>query len=148
MAKKKNHWTAKQEKEELLESMNCLREQVNSLEEQKKANYGLLCELLEDGEKTDETKEKIKFIRERIADIRLQIDDATKRHNDAVDRYRTLEEAVSEKGKWFWTAVEVLGGIALGAGGLALSHRDTIQGRIKNKEEDNFFQAAWKKLFK
>lgn len=150
MAKnKKKNWRASQEKEALLNEMRNLRQKANDLEEQKKIQYDLIERTLENEDLSDERiQNKLKFLREQVADLRQQIDDATKRHNEAVDRYKTLEEAGSEKGRWIWTAVEVLGGIGLGVGGLALSHRDTINGRIKNKDEDNFFQAAWKKLFK
>lgn len=149
MAKTKKNWKASQEKEALLNEMKDLRQKANDLEEQKKIQYDLIERTLEKEDLSDERiQNKLKFLREQVADLRQQIEDATKRHNEAVDRYKTLEEAGSEKGRWIWTAVEVLGGIGLGVGGLALSHRDTLNGRIKNKDEDSFFQAAWKKLFK
>lgn len=147
--KKAKKWTAKLEKEQLLSEMVKSRDKIESLKTQKAILYDSLTTVIVDEDLTKEVAaKKIGYLRTQIADLDSQISDEVTMYNNYVERYGSLEEAEGSRKHIFWTAVEVIGGAVLGVGGLALSHRDTIAGRIKNREEDNFFQTAWKKLFR
>lgn len=147
--KKSKKWTSKKEKEDLLNAMHESRAKKEGLEAQKKILYDSIENVLEDENLTDEqATKKLEFLRSQISDIKEQINDEVRNYNNFVERYSKLEESGTGKERNFWTAVEVVGGIVLGGAGLVWAHRDNLNGRIKNKEEDNFFQAAWKKLFR
>ena len=139
---KADKWKADQEREALERKLKRISARIESLSRGRDRAYSAY----EDALRTDDKSGMDKALKE-IAYLKDILKDSKVEYNDTLESIKKIDEALKTRSDKLFRAIEVTGAILLGAVGLGLAHEDSIKGHLKGKDEDNFFQSCWKKIF-